>query len=122
MIVRDENAAVPALAIVEKYETLVAYLYPILQNCPRRHGIARDRALDVLLGVPELLYGASASKQVSKLYAVDGALATLRFWLRFFVHADRKVITPHQQRTALAMLAEVGRMLGGWQRALKGRG
>ena len=122
MIVRDENAAIPALAIVEKYEACVNYLYPILQNCPRRHGIARDRALAVLLGVPEQLYAAAKIQQVSKLYAVDGSLAALRFWLRFFVHADRRVITSRQERIALAMLAEVGRMLGGWQRTLKARG
>jgi hypothetical protein len=75
-----------------------------------------------MLGVPEQLYAAAKTQQVSKLYAADGSLATLRFWLRFLVHADRKIITPRQHRTALAMLAEVGRMIGGWLGTLKGRG
>lgn len=29
------------MLIVEKYETVIAYLYPIAQNLPRRHGTAR---------------------------------------------------------------------------------
>ena len=27
--------------IVEKYETVIAYLYPIAQNIPRKHGVAK---------------------------------------------------------------------------------
>ena len=121
-IVRDENAAMAGLAIAEKYEAIVNYLYPVLRSCPRIHAVARDAALDCLLAVPEQIYAAAKSQQVSKLYAVDGSLATLRFWLRFFVHADRKVITPRQQRVALSLLAEVGRMIGGWQRTIKSKG
>ena len=48
MIVRDENTATDALAIVEKYEAFVTYLYPILQNAPRRHGVLRDTVLAAL--------------------------------------------------------------------------
>ena len=43
-IVRDEVATYEAMAIVEKYECFVEYLYPILQNTPRKHAIARDAA------------------------------------------------------------------------------
>lgn len=52
-IVRDENTSTDALAIVEKYEAFVNYLYPILQNSPRRHGILRDAVLAALF-VPKL--------------------------------------------------------------------
>jgi len=48
MIVRDETSATDALAIVEKYEAFVSYLYPILQNSPRRHGVLRDAVLAAL--------------------------------------------------------------------------
>ena len=41
-IVRDEVSTYEAMAIVEKYECFVEYLYPILQNTPRKHAIARD--------------------------------------------------------------------------------
>ena len=30
--------ATPGLAIVEKHERTIAYLYPVIQRCPRRHG------------------------------------------------------------------------------------
>ena len=30
--------------IVEKYETVIAYLYPIAQNIPRKHGVAKAHA------------------------------------------------------------------------------
>lgn len=121
-ITRDTNTSVSALAIVEKYEGFVNYLYPILQTCPRKHGIARDGALACLLCVPGLVYQAAKSQQLSRLYAVDAELASLRFWLRFLAHSGRRVITPSQHQTALAMLAEVGRMLGGWIGTLKHRG
>lgn len=121
-IERDRNAPAEALALVEKYETVLNYLYKILQNCPRKHGVARDAMLAVLLVQPELFYVAAKSRQVSRVYAADANLATLRFWLRFMVHPDRKVITPHQQRTALAGLAEVGKMVGAWIKTLKREG
>lgn len=35
---RDETATWQPLAIVERYERVVSYLYPILQTAPRRHG------------------------------------------------------------------------------------
>lgn len=121
-IERDSNAPPRALAVVEKYETALNYLYRILQNCPRKHGVARDAMLADLLAVPELFYQAAKSRQVSRLYAADAALANLRFWLRFMVHPDRKVLTPKQHSVALAQLAEVGRMLGAWIKTVKGEG
>lgn len=117
-ITRDENTSVDALAIVEKYEAFVFYLYPILQNCPRRHGVLRDVVLTTLFEPIGGLYHAAKSKQVSRLYAVDAVFATLRSHLRTMVRRDIKIITPHQHGTALAMLAEPGAMLNAWQRKL----
>lgn len=121
-IVRDEHSSNEALAIVEKYEAVVNYLYKILRNCPRQHGIARDEMLKGLFAPVPALYAAGKSQQVSRLYAIDADLASIRFWLRFMVHPDRKVITPHQQKVALTHLAEIGRMLGGWIKTLKSKG
>lgn len=121
-IERDSNAPVEALAIVEKYETALNYLYRILQNCPRKHGVARDAMLGALLAQPELFYLAAKSSQISRLYAADANLATRRFWLRFMSHPDRKVITPHQRRHAEGQLAEVGRMVGAWMKTLQRKG
>jgi hypothetical protein len=117
-IVRDENAATEALAIVEKYEAFVKYLYPILQTSPRKHGVLRDAVLAALFVPIGGLYHAAKSRQVSRLHAVDAEFATLRSYLRFLVQSGIRIITPHQHEVALALLAEPGRMLGAWQRKL----
>ena len=119
MIISDENTVTDALAIVEKYEAFVRYLYPILQNSPRRHGVLRDAVLAALFPPIAGLYHAANSKQVSRLYAVDAEFATLRAFLRFLSQASIKIVTPKQHEVALAMLAEPGRMLGAWQRKLR---
>ena len=119
MIARDETSATDALAIVEKYEAFVTYLYPILQNSPRRHGVLRDAVLAALFAPIGGLYHAAKSRQVSRLYAVDAEFATLRAFLRFLSQASVRIVTPRQHEVALALLAEPGRMLNAWQRKLK---
>lgn len=110
------------MAVVEKYERVIAYLYPIAQSVPRKHGVVRDLFLRRLLSIPDLMYQAGKSDQASRLYLVDAALADLRFWLRFLTTI--RSLTPHQLQVAQSLLAEAGRMLGAWikkQRAQKGR-
>ena len=119
MIARDETSATDALAIVEKYEAFMTYLYPILQNSPRRHGVLRDAVLAALFAPIGGLYHAAKSRQVSRLYAVDAEFATLRACLRFLSQASVRIVTPRQHEVALALLAEPGRMLNAWQRKLK---
>jgi hypothetical protein len=122
MIVRDDNSATEALAIVEKYEAFVTYLYPILQTAPRKHGVLRDTVLAALFSPIGGLYHAAKSRQVSRLHAVDAEFATLRSYLRFLARGDVRILTPKQHVAALALLAEPGRMLGAWQRKLGTRG
>ena len=121
-IIRDQNATPKGLAIVEKYEQAMTYLYPILQRCPRQHGTLRDAILSVTFAQVELFYQAGKSGQPSRLYAADANLATLRFWLRFAAQPSLRIVTPAQHRTALRHLAEVGAMLGQWIRTAKGNG
>ena len=118
MNARDDSPATDALAIVEKYEAFVNYLYPILQRSPRQHGVLRDVVLADLFAPIGGLYHAAKSKQVSRLHVVDAQFATLRSHLRFMVRDGIRIITPHQHGTALALLAEPGRMLGAWIRKL----
>jgi hypothetical protein len=117
-VVDVDNLATDALAIVEKYEAFVRYLYPILQRSPRQHGVFRDVVLAMLFSPVGGLYHAARSRQVSRLYAVDAEFATLRSHLRFSASTQMKIITPHQHKTALALLSEPGRMLGAWQKKL----
>lgn len=122
LLVRDENLVYTQMALVEKYEQLINYCYPIFQSIPRKHGIARDRMLRTLFGQVDLLIQAGKSTGPSKLYAADANLALLRFWLRFAADSNRRLITMRQHQASLAMVAEVGKMLGAWIKNVRGRG
>lgn len=117
---RDEHVNARDLAIVEKYEATVTYLYPILQRYPRRHGALRDNMIGQLMDMVSLLYQAAKSKQASKLYAADAHLATLRYWLRF--SCGLKLLSHHQHHVALRHMGETGAMLGSWIREAKSNG
>jgi hypothetical protein len=121
-IIRDANSSPTGLAIIEKYEEAVLYLYPILQRCPRGHGNVRDAMMAALFDQVGLFYSAAKSRQPSRLYAADANLATLRFWLRFAVNPKLRILAPRQHRHALRLLAEVGAMLGQWIKTAKGNG
>jgi hypothetical protein len=114
--VKELGKCYDQMAIVEKYERVIAYLYPIAQSMPRKHGVAREMFLKCLLEMPDLFFQAGKSNQISKIYVADAGLAELRFWMRFLlsIHA----LTPHQQLTAQILLADVGAMVGAW---VKGR-
>ncbi|MGX7742323.1 diversity-generating retroelement protein Avd [Rhodopseudomonas parapalustris] len=121
-IVKDETATYDQMAIVEKYEQVINYCYPIFQNIPRKHGVARDMMLRTLFGQIELFVLAGKSGQVSRLYSADANLGVLRYWLHFAAENSRRLITTNQHRTAQALVAEVGAMLGAWIKSTKGRG
>jgi len=119
-VIKEPVVNYSQMAIMEKYETIVAYLYPIAQSMPRKHGVARDMFLRCLFGQAELFYEAGKSNQVNKLYIADANLAQLRFWLRFLVKPSTRGISPHQHKVVLTMLSEVGAMLGSWIANRKG--
>jgi hypothetical protein len=122
MIVTDDTPNPKQMAIVEKYEHVIAYLYPILQNAPRKHGVARDLMLETLLKQVELIILAGKSSQPSRVYSADANLAYLRFWLRFAADPKQKILTPHQHRAAQVLIGEVGAMIGAWAKSAKSRG
>lgn len=103
-----------ALEIVEKYDTVVNYLYKIIQNFPRSHGVFRDEFLKAIFAVPKAVYDAAKSNQISQLRFADSALANVRWCVRFSTHPERKLITPKQQEVTESLLAEVGKMIGAW--------
>jgi hypothetical protein len=73
MIHRDETASAKQLAIVEKFEAFINYAYPIAQNIPRQHGVARDGFLHAVFSQVELFIVAGKSGQASRLYAASPA-------------------------------------------------
>jgi len=103
-----------ALAIIERYEHFLNYIYPVYIGIRRAHYIIRDQAIAAALRQPSLFVDAAKSGQASKLYAADAGLATLRFHLRFLADPARKLISRRQHEVASVHLAEVGKMLGGW--------
>jgi hypothetical protein len=119
---RDENIDARDLAIIEKYEVALNYIYPKIQAGPRKHGTLRDHLIGLLLEQVRLLYQAAKSKQPSRLYEADAHLATLRFSLRFAARPDIRIITPHQLATVFRPLAETGAMLGQWVKTAKQSG
>jgi hypothetical protein len=114
-----EEQPVKPLAVVERYDQFINYIYPITQNIPRKHGRFRDSLLDNMLQVPERIYDAAKVGQISKVHALDAALASLRWKLRFAARPDRKLITRHQHEVASVHLAEVGKMVGAWKKKFK---
>lgn len=108
------------MVILEKYERVISYLYPIAQSIPRKHGVARDMFLQCMMGVPDTLVQAGKSNQISKVYAADAQIAHLRFWVRFLVTI--RCITIHQQQTAQVLIADVGSMVGAWIKRKKNTG
>ena len=115
----DKNTHNKQLLIVEKYEQVISYLYPIIQSAPRKHGVARDRFLSALFDQVNFFIVAGKSGQISQLYKADANLAMIRFWMRFF-RKRVNALTPHQEQVAQSMIAEVGKILGKWIQDKKG--
>jgi hypothetical protein len=117
--VKDKQASSDQMLIIEKHEQVIAYLYPIVQRTPRKHSIVRDKMLACLFDQADHTLQAGKSGHVSKLYAADANLAMLRFYVRFY-REGIKHITIKQECHALALIAEVGALLGAWIKRKKG--
>ena len=113
-VIKDAAQCYDQMLIIEKYERVINYLYPIALNLPNKHKNAKDLFINVLFEQVRLFNEAGKTNQVGKLYLADSGLSNLRFWLRFFVNYKIKGITEHQKLTAEALLAEVGALLGSW--------
>uniref|UniRef100_UPI004048AFDA diversity-generating retroelement protein Avd n=1 Tax=Aliarcobacter sp. TaxID=2321116 RepID=UPI004048AFDA len=102
------------LIIIEKYEDFTNYVYLILQNIPKKHGVLKEKIIQIVFEQVELFYKALKSNQKSRLYEADANLASIRFYLRFLANEKRKLISQNQHQTASIKLAEVGKILHSW--------
>lgn len=98
---------------------LLAWLLPHTNHFPRahRHSVTR-RLLDAALDLREFLEEAQLRRGAARqerLARADEALARLRLYLRLATKLQWQ--TPDQYRHAFLMLVEIGRLLGGWQKA-----
>ena len=116
---RDAIISSEQMHIIKKFDEAANYLYPILQNAPRLHGVLRNKILDALFEQVALFIQAGKSDQKSKLYMCDAGLANLRYLLRFATHPKRRLLTTKQHQVALVQVSECGAMLNAWIRKVK---
>ncbi|GIK54559.1 MAG: diversity-generating retroelement protein Avd [Chloroflexi bacterium] len=106
------------MPIFTKTFDLLTWLLPITNHFPRAHRHTfTQRLMDAAFDLRERLEEANmmrGAERQAKLQEADIALARLRLYLRL---AERwRWLNPGQYQHAAAMVAEVGRLLGGWQK------
>lgn len=106
------------LPIFAKTFDFVVWLTPLTNHFPRvhRHTITQ-RLLQATLDFQEGLLTANTLRgqaRLAQLQAADAHLDKVRLYLRL-VH-QWHWINPGQYEHASRMIAEIGRLLGGWQR------
>jgi four helix bundle protein len=97
---------------------LLSWLLPATNNFPRAHRYTLTRRLlDAAFDLRERLEEANLRKgpeRRERLALADEALARLRLYLRL---ASRwGWLSPGQYRHVAEMVAEIGRLLGGWKK------
>ncbi|MCB0078745.1 MAG: diversity-generating retroelement protein Avd [Anaerolineales bacterium] len=98
---------------------LLLWLVPITTHFPRtyRHSVTQ-RLLDAAFDLRERLEEANLRKgpaRLAQLQRADEALHRLRFYLRLVARLGW--LSAGQYRHGAAMTTEIGKLLGGWQRA-----
>jgi hypothetical protein len=111
------------LLVLTRTYDLLAWLLPKGERFPRayRHTVTK-RLLDAALDVQEGLFEAQARRgraRLEQLQGVDAALNRVRLYLRL-AH-DWRWLSDGQHEHASRMVAEIGRLLGGWLRQARGR-
>lgn len=106
------------LVILTRTYDLLAWLLPRGERFPRtyRHTLTK-RLLDAALDVQEGLFEAQARRgdaRLDHLRGVDAALNRVRLYLRL-AH-DWRWLGDGQYEHVSHMVAEIGRLLGGWLR------
>lgn len=106
------------LPIFSKTYDFLNWLVPLTNHFPRlhRYTITR-RLLDAALDFQERLLEANSLRgryRLAQLQAADAQLGKIRLYLRL-AHQWRW-INPGQYEHASRLIAELGRLLGGWQK------
>ena len=109
----------PELVIFTRTFDFLAWLLPHTNHFPRahRHSVTK-RLLDAALDLRECLEEANVRRgpaRQERLARADEALAKIRLYLRLATKFQWQ--TSDQYHHAFRMLAEIGRLLGGWQKA-----
>jgi len=106
------------MVIFTRAYDLVSWLLPLTLNFPRSQRlIVTARLQNSILNFQELLVEANAqrgAKRAEKLRAADAELLKTRLYLRLCEKWGW--LSAGQYRHASAMVAEIGRLLGGWMK------
>ena len=110
------------MVILTRTFDLLAWLLPKVERFPRVYRFTvTQRLMDAALDFQEALFDAQSQRGAARLdhlRAADAHLDKLRLYLRLAHHW--RWINDGQYRHVSAMVAEVGRLLGGWLKAEKG--
>jgi hypothetical protein len=97
---------------------LLAWLMPKAEKFPRAYRFTvTQRLMNAALDLQEVLLEAQSqrdARRLAALRAADGLLARLRLYLRLAHHWQW--MSTGQYEHVSAMVAEIGRLLGGWLR------
>jgi hypothetical protein len=109
------------MVILSRVFDLLAWLLPRGERFPRvyRHTVTR-RLMDAALDVQDGLFEAQSRRgraRRERLLAVDAALNRLRLYLRLAHHW--RWLGDGQYEHVSRMVAEIGRLLGGWLRQME---
>jgi four helix bundle protein len=104
------------MTIFTRTYDFVSWLVPMTLNFPRsQRFVVTHRLQGAALSFQELLIEANSqrgSSRAARLRAADAELIKVRLYLRLCQRWQW--ITPAQYRHASSMVAEIGRLLGGW--------
>jgi hypothetical protein len=106
------------MIILSRVFDLLAWLVPKSERFPRVYrSTVTQRLMDAALDVQDRLFDAQSrrgSRRVEALQAADAALGRMRLYLRLAHHW--RWLSDGQYQHASQMVAEIGRLLGGWLR------
>ena len=108
------------MVIFTRTYDFVSWLIPMTMDFPRsQRFIITERLQDCVLNFQELVVEANAQrgqKRAEKLRAADAELLKARLYLRLC--QKWQWMTSGQYRHASGMVAELGRLLGGWMKTV----
>jgi len=106
------------MIVLTRMFDLLAWLLPKCERFPRPYRTTvTQRLMDAALDAQERLFDAQTARGTRRtecLHAADAALAKMRLYLRLAHHW--RWLSAGQYRHASQMVAEVGRLLGGWMK------
>jgi len=107
------------LEIEEKIYDFIVYIYPILRLYPKSEKFSLQKdTKNCIMDILRLLIRAGKSTTKKKLlYDADVELKILRYYIR--IAYDQKYISSHTYGVAAKKLTEIGKMLGGFIKAVQ---